>query len=101
MDIFKLENCMVKVYRPCPSCVSGKVEIKEIPSGAWCSYRHKNIEVNVVYSVGLPILLAIIVGLSFKYSFDLVGYLTTVVLGLHSIFMTNNTKYFPLTSYEK
>jgi hypothetical protein len=61
---------------------------------------HKIIDVDALYSIGLTVALAVIAGVSFSYSYGVVGLCATVFLVLYSsAYKEIITRYLPLKSY--
>ena len=87
--------------RLCPVCKNKAVQRQNIYQGARCLHCHRIVEVNVLYSSGVSLVLAAIVGLSFHYSYGTVGLCTTVILVIYSSgYKAITTRYFPLKSYK-
>jgi len=87
--------------RTCPECTNGKLEARELCRGCECPYCHKIIEIDAIYSYGIPILLALIVTLGFSYDAEIVGLSATVALVLFTAgYRSVWTQYLPLKHYE-
>lgn len=86
--------------RTCPECGIGKLEPEQISEGCECSYCHKIIEIDVRYSWGIPIVLALFLTLAFRNDYGLLGSLLAVTLIVFaSGYKTIWTKYLPIKYY--
>ncbi|MBL4682094.1 MAG: hypothetical protein JKY88_15395 [Pseudomonadales bacterium] len=91
---------MIEKTRKCPKCEHGTLSLSDLPMGAECSYCHKQIEIDFFYSAGIPILLAVLVTLFYKYDYGILGHASVLSLviftaGYKSVF----TAYLPLKDY--
>lgn len=87
--------------RTCPECTNGKLELKELSQGCECPHCHKIIEIDVIYSDGIPILLALAVTLGFSYDAEIIGVSATIALVLFTAgYRSVWSKYLPLKHYE-
>ena len=86
--------------RACPQCEHGQLAIAELPRGARCSYCHKLIELDLVYWMGIPALLTLILTIAFANGVDAVGYICTGLLIIYSAgFERLVVPYLPLKHY--
>jgi hypothetical protein len=87
-------------YRPCPECEFGRLEIAQLQKGCRCSYCHKLIETDFIYGAGVPVLLALLVGLSFNNDFGVIGYVMTAMLVFYTVtYDSIVARYLPLKHY--
>ena len=86
--------------RPCPVCGQGTVRIEELNRGSRCTYCHKLIESDFVFSAGIPLLIAILIGLAFNSGYPLVGFVGTgLMVGYSITFDPLVTRYIPMKHY--
>jgi len=87
-------------YRLCPECHQGQVEIRQLSEGCQCTYCRKLIEIDFAYSSGIPVLLALIVGLSFNNDIDWLGFLCTALLVFFTAgYRTVVSRFIPIKHY--
>ena len=87
--------------RTCPECTQGKLALSELSHGCECPHCHKLIEIDAVYSYGIPILLALVITLAFSYDMGVLGIGGTVAIVLFTAgYRTVWTKYLPLKHYD-
>lgn len=91
---------MLEKTRKCPKCEQGVLALLDLPMGAECSYCHKTIEIDFFYSAGIPILLAVLMTMFYKYDYGIFGHAAVLSLivftaGYKSVF----TAYLPLKYY--
>jgi hypothetical protein len=78
--------------RTCPECTNGKLELKELSQGCECPRCHKIIEIDAIYSYGIPVL---------SYDAEIIGMSGTVALVLFTAgYRSVWTKYLPLKYYD-
>lgn len=86
--------------RTCPECTHGRLDASKLSEGCECPYCHKIIEIDALYSYGIPILLALVVTLGFSYDFGVIGISATVAIVLFTAgYKTVWTKFLPLKHY--
>ena len=89
-----------QILRECPECEHGKLIVRELHRGCRCSYCHKLIEIDFVYSAGIPVLLALLIWLSFNNDFDIVGLILTVSIVLYTAgYNTVWCRFLPIKHY--
>lgn len=87
--------------RICPICGNSSVDPEELAKGSRCLSCHSIIEVNIVYAIGISLLLLALALLSFKYDQGVLGLLFTITLVLYSSCQKKFTQnYLPLKAYE-
>ena len=87
--------------RLCPFCGQGKLEVRALHKGVECPHCHKFVEVNFLYSAGIPVLLTVFLLLFLEIGWNIAGYVLTFTLvvftaGYRSVFAA----YLPLKHYD-
>lgn len=94
----KIDEEMKK--RACPVCQSGSVEVNEIHKGARCDSCGRLIEADAFYSMGIPLLLALVSGLSFSNQVGWLGFASTALLIVYTAgFNGLVARFIPLKHY--
>lgn len=86
--------------RKCPVCESVAVDVEELSNGSRCLSCHRLVEVNVVYSVGVSLILAVLVWWSFRNDYGPLGLFFTALMCIYSAgYKKIISNYFPLKVY--
>jgi hypothetical protein len=87
--------------RSCPACRQKCLHIEKLAAGLECPHCHALVEVDALYSFGIPILLALAAAVAFHFELAVPGISATVLLvvftaGYRSVWV----KYLPLKEYK-
>jgi uncharacterized paraquat-inducible protein A len=86
--------------RTCPACGKSSIQTERLSQGAECPHCHAFIEVNAIYSFGIPILLALVAAVAFHFKLGVPGISATALLVLFTAgYGSVWVKYLPLKDY--